>query len=767
MTEPRRGQRGGRIRIEAKALDVRREEEAPALAAYAFGRSGRLLIRTDLKQGKGELSIPKTAEPEAIRVVVGPRLESDDPQKLLITLTRLEAPETQVRLEDIKEPLGFPIDRVLWCCWLRLCIVRGTLLKRVSTGGVDVDLPVCGADVEIYEVDPVSVIFPKIPVWILERLREVIRRPWPPPPPDDRLTGGVAFPPQPPGAGPDPAPLFGAFLSAPGRAGPAAGAGEVASIRQELTALIEEVGAEGEAPKSAKPAATGSEPPERIFAFETGESTAVEPEEALASVRALADLPEIRAGAASGLSAFRSALLARPELLRPLLCWLWPRAVTMQLVATAVTDECGHFRAPFNVGCSSDVPDLYFKAYRRIGQWRFPIYEPLPVACNTWWDYACGSEVTLITTSPFAHTCPPCQPVIAPEHWVLAMAVGNTSLAAVRGTSIALQPSTNPSNIGLAGPGSGWGDGAPWGADLRLRFEFDYTMRTDLNVRYYRVRWRKAGSGNPFLDLTATQWRHYAHWVGSTLMIEPYKLGPQAVGGTPNVYEMPPALPPVGQWVIADAVWDTTSALFPSGSLAPGLPALGAGLYEFELTLFDAGGAAVNANTLGIHYVVPTTLDLTTTIPTADASLLGLVTGTGRLVFQLHVDNNVCAAALDPPQIGGTVSADPCGLLPYNPGDTVTLKYSASHPNGFATYGHSVVRGATPLPPPISSSGPVGPPPGTHTDADSVSDLLGPCSIAGFAETLSVWAMATDGWSRLSGYDRYAIQAFVLAPPGS
>ena len=204
--------------------------------------------------------------------------------------------------------------------------------------------------------------------------------------------------------------------------------------------------------------------------------------------------------------------------------------------------------------------------------------------------------------------------------------------------------------------------------------------------------------------------------------------------------------------------------MFRSGAFAPAGP--GAGQYEFELTLFDAAGNAVNATTLGISYVVPTTLDLTTTIPTVNATTLGLVS-VGRLIYQLHVDNNVCTAALQPPSIGGTASADRCGLLGYEDGDAVTLHYNASHPNGFATYTHNVVRGATPLLPPISSSGLVGPAPGAHTETDTVADLLDGCRIAGFAETITVNAMAIDGWGRLSGYDRSVIQAFVLAPTGA
>jgi hypothetical protein len=253
--------------------------------------------------------------------------------------------------------------------------------------------------------------------------------------------------------------------------------------------------------------------------------------------------------------------------------------------------------------------------------------------------------------------------------------------------------------------------------------------------------------------------------VGTTLMIEPYKLGPQVVGPTPNLYEIPPALPPVGQWSIPDAVVDTTSAAFPSVALAPA--AGGEGDYRFELTLFDAGGNVVNANALGINYVIPTTLDLTATIPTADASLLGLVTASGRLIFQLHIDNNPCEAALAPPDIAGSMSADPCGLLRYEPGDSLTLHWTASHPYQFATFRHAVVRGLTELPAPITTSGTVTPAPGTHSDTHAVSDLLGTCTIAGFAEIVSVWAMATNGWSRQRQYDDHALQGFALAPEGA
>lgn len=765
MARARNTAGGGRIRIEAEMLDLRKgDDDTPELVAYAFGAGGKLLDTASLQDGKGSVSIPDTKEPEAVRVVVGPPIDRENDQEVLQTLMRIGAPETLVRLDELKDAVVFPVDRVIWHCWLRFCTVRGTLLKRTVSGGIDIDLPVCGAEVEIYEVDPITIIWPKIPDLVVDRIRDIVRKPWPPPPPpEERFPGGVPFPPKPPGPGPDPSPIFEGIDFGPETAAQPAAFASSVQIRQEVMHLLDEVrgkdGAELELEEVTSSGAAfkkAEATEERLFAFDSGEPTTADSGEVLASLRALSEAPELRIAADAGLAPFKSALLRRPELLRPILCWIWPRAVTTQLVATVTTDDCGRFRAVFYRGCSSDVPDLYFKAYRRVGWWRIPILAPLPVACHTWWDYVCGTEVKLWTASPWAHTCPPCPPVIAPAHWVLPLAVGNTSLASIRGTSLALQPSTNAGNIGLTG------GGAPWGGSLRFRIEFDATLRTDLDVRYYRVRWRKVGSGNPFMPLNAAVRRHFAHWVGPIFSISPYLLGPVTVGTTPDLYEIPPALPPIGQWVIADAVEDTTSSLFASQTFAP--PA-GAGLYEFELTLFTTAGAAVNATTAGVAFRVPTTTDLTATIPTASAAALGLVTAAGRFVMQLHVDNNECVGMIDPPVVAGSVSADMCGLLRYGAGgDAVTLGYTASHPNGFATYSFNVQKGVTPV---LSQGGAVGAPPGTHVAATTVGTLLGGCTIAGFAETLAVAAMATDGWSRLSGYDDHKVRAFALAPTGA
>lgn len=740
MAKVRQGARekggGDGFRIEAEIIDADNDEDQPELVAYAFGSSGALLGRTNLERGTGELRVKGGAEPDTVRVLVGPPVDAEDAGEILATLVRTGAAERMVRPGDAAPVLRIPIDRVRWHCWLRFCVVRGKLLKKVTSGGIGMDLPVCDAWVEIYEVDPVHVILPKIPDYVLEKLRDYIIKPPFPWPPEERFPGGLPFPPVPPVPGPGPWP----------GPDPRQAEFEKLSMRADFPHLADE---QNVSPEGIERAGAEREPSERLFRFESGEPTSVDAAEMGASFRALSEVPEVRSAAAAGIRALRPALLAKPKLLRPLLCFLWPPAVTKQLVATTTTDDCGNFRAVFWQGCSSDTPDLYFKAFHRFGFIRFPILAPQPIACHTWWDYACGTEVVLHTTSPFARTCPPCPPVIAPKHWVLAMAVGNTSLARIHGTGTAL-PSTPLGRLDT---------NAPFGGHIRLRFEFDHNLRTDLNVRYYRLRWRKAGTTNPFLPLTADIRRHYAHWMGSNLVIQPYPLGVQTVGTTPNLYEIPPPLPPIGQWVIADAVDDTTSGIFPSVSFAP--PA-GAGLYEIELTLYDGGGNPVNGTALGISYRVPETTDLTTTIPTADASSLGLVTPAGRFVMTLHVDNNVCSASIAAPVLNGAIASDDCGVLTYaSLSDTVAISWSATHPNGFATYTFNVVRGVTNVfSRPLAGAPALGP----ASETPTVGSLLGPCSIAGFAETLYVAATATDGWRRLNEYDHSAIRAFVLKP---
>lgn len=694
------------LTVSATLHGVEAEDDAPALAAYAFSGGGELLSSARLEDGRARLAVPEGKEAQSVRVVVGP-VASDEDEPSLDELVRRGAVETHLRVDPGAElkPVAFPpIDGSTWRCWLDFCFVRGTLLKRVLRDGVWIDLPVCGATVDVWEVEPVEIVLPKIPIDVIDRLRGVVLKPPPLPDPPFR-SGGIPIPP--PGPGPDPAP----FLA-------------LASTR--------------------------------VLAAPPPQGEAGEEQAALAgAVRALGADESVRSAALSGVEAFRGALLDRADLVRPLLCVLFPRFVTTTHIGRAETDDCGHFSTSVWRGCRP--LNLYFTAW----QWRFggfdpvpfSILRPTPVGCYTHWNYACGTEVTLYTSSPFARTCAPCPPVIADPRWVLAMAVGNWPVSRIHGLSTATPG--NGSNDGLTD------GGAPFGGDLRLRLEFDDAL-AGIGVRYYRVSWKRAGTADAPQPLTAEVHRHYAHEVAGSLVDDVYSLGPRTVGATSSLFEIPPAMPPQGKWSYPDAVSDLTNAVLPSASYFPS-PA--SGRIELHVDLFDGAGSPVDIAALGVNYVVPTSTDFSGTIHTENAAADGLVSGS-TLVLPLYVDNNVTSAAIDAPTLNGSPASDECGVLEYgdDAGDSVTLAYHAHHPNGFATYGFALYRGVTELVPP-SRSGPVGA--GNFTATETAATLLGDCSIAGYSENLTAWATAIDGWRRLSEYDRSAVRAFVLAPEGS
>ena len=677
------------------------------ILAYAFSQGGKLIASAPLDaKGQASLKIPAPVQDSTeVRVLIGPGPEKETP---LDELLRRGAQGTRLRIDPKMESAeaSFNILLPVLDCWLRsACVVRGTLLKRIATGGVSVDYPVCQSRVEIYEVDPLVIILPRIPDLIIDRIRELIIDPVP---------------------GPDP--------------GPEIPLGEVI-------------------PLSIRKADAGS---------------------AVVLKRVLEN-EQLRYLAQNANSTqFQKALIDNATLIRPLLCYFFPNFVTMQKVGEAWTDECGRFQTVFFNGCSNtDVPDLYFKAYQRLfGFFEVCIYEPTPIACHTYWDYVCGTNVTLYTTSPLAVTCSPCRPVIGPANWVLFTAIGNTSVKSIHGGGA---PGTSNANLGLLD------GGAPWGGVLRPRLDFDNSLRESLGVKYYQLSWRKGTSGG-WTPFHAEVYRHYAHMIGSDLVIEPYKLGPNAmvVGGqTLQLFEIPPAVPPIGQWTVANAVLDTENGEFDSVTHSSGLSfdvsgaasgVDGSGLYQFKLELFDASGNLVNITTKGIVYIVPDSTSLSGVIHTVHADTViqpgggSLVQG-NALVLTLHIDNNHCWAQVAPPTTPSGGADECCGVVPYSAGATVSLPYTAYHPHGFASYNLWVYRSASQI---LHASGGVG----FYTLTETLNDMMTlnrpapcmlkpPCTLAAFSEHLEVYAMSTDGWGSYLGYNASADRAFALAPVGS
>ncbi len=717
------------VQVSVALQPAKTGEAAPPAVAYAFSDTGHFLSKAAVDaKGNAILTVPATQTPQQIRVLVGP--ESSDPQSAdappaFSGLTRRGAQEQFLRLDPDSKALraNFTVAPEIWRCWIRICFVKGTLLKRLYSSGIAVDHPVCNATVHVWEVDPILIVIAKLSSAQLARIAQYMLNPQPLPPGPDpgperamalsrfNSINEVAFNPQ-----PDP----------PGDPFPNIGRLEVAQPMPTLQA----------------------------FSVASPEFESVH-----------------RAALTGDLNMVRQSLTAIPEsALRYLICYLFPLLVSKRLVGTFTTDRCGHFLGPIFL-CCYDSADLYFTASVRFFGFEIPIYEPKPISCYTYWNYQCGTEVTLYTSSIFAPLCTPCPPIDAPENYVLVRALGNVQLNGIYGASPVLSGSTNVANEGLAANLYGAGLDSPFGGNVLPRIEFDSTLRAQNKAVYYQMSFRKGTSGS-FAPLIGSIDRKYNHFVGTDLVTSVYNLGPKVVNGVPNLFEIPPALPPEGDWAYPNPPVDLANAQFPTTVLpvSPPPPAEGThGKYQLKLDLFDANGAPVNIGAAGIRYFVPTTQDPDGTIHTADAASIGLVSG-NSFIMTVHIDNRETSGALLDPTLS-SLPPDSCGVFRYELGlsNLVSIPYTATHPENFATYSYHLSRGATPLTPP-TSSGKVSAATNPATISMSVLSLLSQpdgtiCDTAGFAEDLYVAALATDGWSRLSGYDSAPPpRAFVLAP---
>ena len=124
----------------------------------------------------------------------------------------------------------------------------------------------------------------------------------------------------------------------------------------------------------------------------------------------------------------------------------------------------------------------------------------------------------------------------------------------------------------------------------------------------------------------------------------------------------------------------------------------------------------------------------------------------------LEINNQNCIGALGTP-IFGASSADACGVIHVGGGGTLTIGFTASHPEDYGNWSISVIKGATGV---LSQGGPL--PPAVASISATSAALLAGCPMAGFAAYLYVATTVQNGWGRQSQYDASGAVAFVLAP---
>ena len=750
------------------------------LMVYAFDRAGAFLANAPVVRDQAKLAIdPKQAGRARLYVGPPPPEEIGDEAPTLKLMKRIRAYQPVWRF-DPQQPVQelLPIPRAVWELWpFCLCRVRGQVVRPVSVGGTEVDLPVCNARVHICEVDRIPWLILRLPDDLLFRLRrdllrELLRRiPRPLPDPPVWIDPGYI----------DPSP-------------------ENMALREEMRQFRGEalLGPQPEPPDLLQNPIALNPQPEVPSDFRMQqlssrlEAVAFNPQpEPPGSAPFYTLSADLQARLTSNSpKVVREALVANLDLLRPYLClwpWFWGR-LRCDEVRVVETDSQGRFDTLIWYLCGGDHPDLYFWVeYQIEGVWT-TVYEP-PMACNTYWNYECGSEVTIRVTDSRVPGCGhPDDPAGAV---VVVMGIGkNVSVGEIEppGTAGVSPPAT-------AGLTTG---GAPFGGVLEPRVLFGRNGLFAAGIEYYRWSYRRLTDGDEndvsdgwhFLDKPVV--RHYMVIeitpgdVTVSFPVDP--MGPVAVGGEPDLFRIQPLDPPSPgeSWVVIDEHQDLASAFFETHKLEDGNAAAAAGKYELKLELFDTSGNRVNLDgmlrvPIGEAPFGPEPVE--TEVPPADNQLVE----SGHVVafrMVVHVDNNICHGHIHDAQLGG-VGAGTCGFLEYqNTSQDLNISFLASHPHDFATFNFRVVRGSAGDVPSACASGRVGMNHNGFTEAGgvyskdvAVSTLLTepvtepPCTHAAYAQRLDVYAMATNGWTRLSyldaprtGLGEQGLKAFALAP---
>lgn len=719
------------------------------IVGHLFDARGNLVERAEVKEGALRLDATEK-QVEAGTLLLSPDL-GEHPTRA--RLDRARAFDPSVGLDELPSQVTVPNNVLaIWpWCW---CLVRGTVVRTD-------DRPICGARVHVCEVDAIPLIIARLPDRDLLRLRDDLL---------DLVDGRVPISPPIPDPRPDPDPFF-PSLSFPGD-----------QFAQPVVPDLPRAGQHGPVTRLPVVARTSS-----TRLLDATVRVRLNPQTEIPGLPRLGRDEPVRMNLQSrSPMVVRKQLVERPLVLIPWLCfipWLWP-LLRCDEVAVVATDDAGRFQALVPHDCG-DTPDLYFWVEFDLGDGWETVHRP-PLRCNVHWNHDCDDEVTITVTDP---RVPACGPGNLGNHDVNILSLGHQ--VAVN----EIHPATAADS--LAGRTT---DGAPFGHTIEPRVDFAPTL-LDAGIAFHRWSYRRL-SGPDGVDpsvpagsqptgtwepLTRPVYRHYREVTSGGTSYPALLLGPlpESEAPAPNLFAIPEALTPAGdgQWRVLDEHEDLASGHFETTKL-PGAPIaatdvdLSAGRYELKLELFRDDGDLVNWSDAGIEPGITdqpapfgTGVVTTDPAPSHNRVLVGGDTMGFRMV--LRVDNNRCTAQLHP--VTGDVTPDPdCGFHTYaSTTDGVGLQFTAGHPNALATYVHAVVRGATTTVAAGAAGGDVGTAGTdgwTHVGGSSytkeipVSTLVGDCPSAAFAETLRVLTRAQNGYTRLSGYDAFAVAGFALTP---
>lgn len=460
----------------------------------------------------------------------------------------------------------------------------------------------------------------------------------------------------------------------------------------------------------------------------------------------------------------------------------------------------GRFDTNITYLAGTDIPDLYFWVeYLINGTWT-TVYKP-NVPCNTFWDYKCGTEVTIrVTDERVGWGCPE---ILGGEIvWVKTIGHG-ASVSHIRqdnfsqgvtndaaatfnriGLTNALVSSSAPLSSQYIRPFGGnlyfllqFSSGLPKTGIYYYKWKYCKTHRPDLSVLV------ASPTDTDFTDMDNTVNKSYTFEYKDFFNITRFdsksvKLGPNTVGTQDNLYQIPPINPAMAPFNASETSpqWDqnTASINFDSNSLD------GDGLYEFRLELFDKAGNKVT-NLPRTIFQVPHPTSFTPSVNAPNNMLVPPLGATASAyTMKVRIDNQPCEAAIYKIKKGGVeTTSDCCGFVKYvNNAAPLEVSFKAYHPHNLGEFSFGITKGTCSDPAMSNVTKAVGVTLGNaNAYARDVngkysknffpSVLLGICNAGGkaaFAETLSVFTLAIDGNNRLSYLDRHDVAAFALEP---
>lgn len=751
------------------SFETKPEEDIPLLA-FIFNRSGKLIEKTAVQKNSVELDTGGL-NPKELRVFIAPSADKRiDDINTMSELKKFKPYEALLNFDAEGAVKILPIPTYLIKLWnLRICRIRGRVIKNFSIGIINQDRGICHARVHICEVDRLWFWINKIPDYIIKKIPEIVDgpvRPIPIPDPGPELIAGLNPQPLPPRevtANISTRPLTNINVNA-------------ISETTRLTSSVTPV------EKSLNESAFSANANERIAAG------------TIASVQ----LPDqIKAQISSGnVSTIRKTIVDNFQLFHPWFCyvpWLWPYFYRCDEIKVVYTDLNGHFDTNYWYWWDGDQPDLYFWVeYLIDGVWT-TIYKP-PIPCNTYWNYICGSDITIRVTDPRVRW--ECNNVVDGDIvWVKT--IGDAaSVVHIRQTDFTtVVQGKNFNQIGLsdvsvwASPNAVGDYRRPFGSKMGFVIQFGSGLPSN-GMYYYRWSYRKIRNADlSAVTLTAPvslhggqalyksyTYEYYDVFLHKHIGSKPFQLGPVSKKGNDDLFIIPPAYPsavPVSA-TEASPLWDqnTLSVFFDSSKFSDGL-------YEFFLELFDFAGNKLTTIPKEL-FQVP---DYNSFSPSVDATNQNLeLNGAAQAsAFKMvaRIDNRRCEADIYKIKVNGSeVSTDCCGFVPYPPNASIEVSYKAYHPENFATFGFNIQKGTCNDPTQTAltnASGMVIGNAGVYTrDNNSIyrhtftpAQLLGICSTDGkaaFAELLNLQALATNGSSQLYLLNDSALAAFALEP---